>query len=287
MTRPARHDVAVLGCGLMGSALARRFASSGLAATAWNRTPGRAEALASDGVRPAASVEEALGGTGLVVVCMSDIDATRNVLAAAPSLSGLTVVNLSDGTYDDVETLACWLGEHGAQFLDGSTLCYPGQIGEPGAMVAFSGPSSVWAEHEATLTLLGGRSRHVSDEITGAKSLYLGCGAFFVTALTGFVESATCLLRRGRTLEEVRDTTLHGLELLRHATEEAAAAIESGRHETDQATIHVFADGVRRALGELADSGVDLSVMAAVSGKLDAAEHAGMGRLGYSAQSLL
>ncbi|WP_336160104.1 NAD(P)-dependent oxidoreductase [Amycolatopsis sp. VC5-11] len=287
MTRPPRHDVAVLGCGLMGSALARRFASGGLAVTAWNRTSRRAEALAADGVRPAASVEDAVGSTGLAVVCMSDVDASRAVLASASSLAGRTVVNLSDGTNDDVETLASWVGEQGASFLDGSTLCYPDQIGEPGAMVAFSGPSPVWARHEPVLMLLGGRSRHVSDEIAGAKELYLGCGAFFVTAMSGFVESAACLLRRGRTLEEVRYATLHGIEVLRHAAEEAAAAIESGRHDTDQATIHVFAEGVRRALGELESAGVDLSVTTAVSKKLDAAERAGMGRLGFSAQALL
>ncbi|MFE0305588.1 NAD(P)-dependent oxidoreductase [Amycolatopsis sp. NPDC058986] len=279
--------MAVLGCGLMGSALARRFAAGGLAVTAWNRTPHRAEALAADGVRPSASVAEAVGEAGLVVVCLSDIDGARGALESAPSLAGLTVVNLSDGTHDDVETLAQWLGERGASFLDGATFCYPEQIGEPSAMLVFSGSAQVWAAHEPTLMLLGGRSRHVSDDISGAKGLYLGSGAFFVTALAGFVESTACLLQRGHTLEEIRDTTLYGLELLRHATEEVAAAIESGRHETDQATIHVFADGARKVLGELQSADVDSSVMAAVSRKLDAAEHAGLGHLGYSAQSLL
>src|SRR4051794_4046065 len=50
------YDVAVVGCGLMGAALARRFAASGLRVAAWNRTYSRAEALASDGVIPVESV---------------------------------------------------------------------------------------------------------------------------------------------------------------------------------------------------------------------------------------
>ncbi|MFE3170671.1 NAD(P)-dependent oxidoreductase [Amycolatopsis sp. NPDC059090] len=287
MTQQPRYDVAVLGCGMMGSALARRFAASGLAVTAWNRTSQRAEALASDGIRPAASVAEAVGEAGLAVVCLSDIDGARAALESAPSLAGRTVVNLSDGTHDDVETLARRLDERGASFLDGATFCYPEQIGEPNAMLVFSGPAQVWAEHEPALRLLGGRARHVSEDVGGAKRLYLGSGAFFVTALTGFVESTACLLRRGHTLEEIRDTTLYGLELLRHATEEAAVAIESGRHETDQATIHVFAEGTRKVLSELQNTGIDASVMAAVTSKLDAAEDAGLGHLGYSAQALL
>ncbi|WP_337824661.1 NAD(P)-dependent oxidoreductase [Amycolatopsis sp. A1MSW2902] len=279
--------MAVLGCGLMGSALARRFASGGLAVTAWNRTPARAEALASGGVRPAASVEEAAREARLAVVCMSDIDAARQALRSVRGLAGSTVVNLSDGTSDDVADLERWLGEQGADLLDGATFCYPEQIGEPTAMLVFSGPSRTWEKHELILKLLGGRTRHISDDIRGAKALYLGSGAFFVTALTGFVESTACLLRRGHALEEIRDTTAYALELLRHATEEVASSIESGRHETDQATIHVFADGARKVLGEVESAGIESSVMAAVARKLDAAERAGLGHLGYSAQSLL
>lgn len=287
MTRAPRYDVAVLGCGLMGSALARRFASSGLAVTAWNRTPRAAQSLAAVGVRPATTVQEAVEEARLVIVCLSDIDAARDVLESASSLDGVTVVNLSDGTRDGVAGLSYWLGEQGAYFLDGATLCYPEQIGEQSAMLVFAGPSQVWVEHGPTLMLLGGRTRHVSDDIAGARVLYLGSGGFFVTALTGFVESTTYMLRRGRTLEEILDTTLYGLELLRHATQAVASSIASGHHETDQATIHVFADGARKVLGELESAGVDTSVMAAVTRKLDAAERAGMGHLGYSAQSLL
>lgn len=286
MTR-ADYDVAVLGCGLMGSALARRFAASGLSVTAWNRTPRRAEALAADGIRPAASVDEAVGESGLVVVCLSDTGAARTALDAASDLAGATIVNLSDGSYDDLDELTRWLAGKGALFLDGATFCYPEQIGEPGAMLAFSGPAQVWAKHEPTLMLLGGRSRYLSADIRAAKELHLGGGAFFVTALTGFVESAACLLKRGRTIEELRETAQYSLELLRHATDAAAAAIASGQHETDQATIQVFADGARRVLGELESAGVDSSVTAAAAKKLEAAERAGLGHLGYSAQALL
>ncbi|WP_415095019.1 NAD(P)-binding domain-containing protein [Nocardioides sp.] len=46
------HDIVVLGCGLMGSALARAFAAAGHATGAWNRTYEKAEALAPRGVTP-------------------------------------------------------------------------------------------------------------------------------------------------------------------------------------------------------------------------------------------
>lgn len=281
------YDVAVLGCGLMGSAFARRFSAAGLAVIAWNRTPARAAALSAHGINPTQAIEEAISSARLVVVCLSDVDAVRAALEPVPGLAGVTIVNLSDGTRDEVVALANWLGERGAAHLDGATFCYPDQVGEPGAMLVFSGPARIWTEHGDTLMLLGGRSRHLAEGVAEAKALYLGSGGFFMTALSGFVESTAFLLRRGRSLDDVRDSADHVLELLRYATGQVAAAIQADDHETDQATIHVFADGARKALVELEGERVESSVLAAATRKLIAAEEAGMGLLGYSAQARL
>ncbi|MFC5825978.1 NAD(P)-binding domain-containing protein [Nonomuraea insulae] len=51
--------VAVLGTGLMGSAMARRMAGQGLDVHAWNRSADKLQALKPWGVTAAASVEEA------------------------------------------------------------------------------------------------------------------------------------------------------------------------------------------------------------------------------------
>lgn len=281
------YDVAVLGCGLMGSALAKRFASAGLSVVAWNRTPARAEALEQHGVTPTSDVEHALRTARLVVVCMSDVGATRDTLEPVAELAGTTVVNLSDGSPDDIVQLGAWLRQRGANLLDGATLCYPEQIGRPGAMVVFSGPGHLWADHGDTLMLLGGGSRYLSDSLSDAKALYIGTSAFFVNALSGFVEAASFLLHRGRSLDEIKDGTLYVLELLGYATEIVAAAMAAGAHDTDQASIHVFADGSRKILAELERAGIESSVSSAAARKLIAAEKAGLGLLGFSAQSEL
>jgi choline dehydrogenase-like flavoprotein len=56
---PKTYDVAVIGCGLMGSALARTFARNGLSVAVWNRTPERAEALAGKGISAVRAVDVA------------------------------------------------------------------------------------------------------------------------------------------------------------------------------------------------------------------------------------
>lgn len=58
------YDVAGIGRGLMGSALARAFAEAGDAVTTCNRAPERAEALADAGIAPLRSLDAAVGSAG-------------------------------------------------------------------------------------------------------------------------------------------------------------------------------------------------------------------------------
>ena len=74
--------VAVLGAGTMGGAMARNLAAAGLTTRAWNRTPGRAEALTTAGIRPCSSVAEAVDGADVVVTMLWDAAAVEQVLRA-------------------------------------------------------------------------------------------------------------------------------------------------------------------------------------------------------------
>src|SRR5256885_3815832 len=173
---PEPHDVAVIGCGLIGSAFARAFAKSGYSVAAWNRTPGRAEALAGDGIEAVRSVVDAVRSSQLVVACTTTYEAARSALDPVDSWQGTTLVNLGTGTPDDVEALERWAAERDAEYLDGAILCYPQGIGSPQGMILFSGPAAVWSKHERTLMSLGGASAHVSEQPSAPSGLGLGIG---------------------------------------------------------------------------------------------------------------
>jgi 3-hydroxyisobutyrate dehydrogenase len=72
--------VAVLGTGIMGSAMARNLARSGLETTAWDRSPAALAALADAGVRAAASPEEAMGDARVVITMLPTVDAVSAVM---------------------------------------------------------------------------------------------------------------------------------------------------------------------------------------------------------------
>ena len=73
-------NVAVLGLGMMGSALVRDAARAGLHATGWDRTDKSAAVLASDGVHVPQTAPEAVRDADVVVTMVPDADAVLSVM---------------------------------------------------------------------------------------------------------------------------------------------------------------------------------------------------------------
>jgi ornithine cyclodeaminase/alanine dehydrogenase-like protein (mu-crystallin family) len=131
----ATHDVAVIGCGLMGAALARALADSGRSVAAWNRTPERAEALAGDGITPVRAIEDAVRSTRLIVACLSTYEATVAALEPVAGWDGAVLVNLASGAPEEAAELRRWAAQRGAEYLDGSIVGYPQDIGSAEAAI--------------------------------------------------------------------------------------------------------------------------------------------------------
>lgn len=280
------HDVAVIGCGLMGSALARALATSGRSVTVWNRTPHRAQALAGDSVTPADSVTEAVGSAGLVIACLATYEATLSALEPVTDWHGRTLAVLGSGTPGQAEQAQQWAETRGAAYIDGVILCYPQHIGSPEAAILYSGPTAPWAEHEQTLMGLAGASRHVGEQPSTANLLNVALvGEFFMTAMTAYIEAVTYVLRKGIPVAVVDELTAMAVEVLRDEVGDVTAAITSGKHETDQATLTTHAEGARVALAVLQEDGYDGRVLAAAIESMTAAEQAGLGELGFTAQT--
>ncbi|MFQ6329170.1 NAD(P)-dependent oxidoreductase [Nocardia sp. CWNU-33] len=72
-------DIAVLGMGRMGQALAGCLLEGGHRVRVWNRTTGKAGRLVSAGAEEARSVAEAVHGAGVVVTMLADDAAVRAV----------------------------------------------------------------------------------------------------------------------------------------------------------------------------------------------------------------
>jgi 3-hydroxyisobutyrate dehydrogenase-like beta-hydroxyacid dehydrogenase len=159
-----RPPVTVIGLGAMGSALATALLHSGHPTTVWNRSADKSAALVARGAVPAATAAEAATASPLVVVCVTDHDATAAVLdTIGDAAAGRVLVNLSTGTPDEARALAARAGAMGAGYLDGVVQAGPDQIGTPAATMFYAGLAEVFTEHAAALGELGSAT-HVGED---------------------------------------------------------------------------------------------------------------------------
>ncbi|WP_106396373.1 NAD(P)-dependent oxidoreductase [Actinocorallia populi] len=223
-----RSPLTVLGLGAMGTALVRAWLAVGLKPTVWNRTPGKAEALASQGARPAATAAEAVAASDLVVVCLLD-DASVVQALDGIDLTGKDLVDLTTRTPAEARTRARWAEERGARFLDGGIMAVPPMIGVPeaGGYVFYSGSRALFDEHRATLSIPAGTE--YTGEDPGAASLH---DVALLSAMTGMfagIAHAFALIRKSDVAPTSLAPLLAGwLNAMTQSVQEQAERLESG-----------------------------------------------------------
>ncbi|QSQ24537.1 NAD(P)-dependent oxidoreductase [Pyxidicoccus parkwayensis] len=170
-SRPAK--IAVIGSGLMGSALARAFAAAGHDVAVWNRTSSKASAVGG-GTVAFESLTKAVSGRELVVVSLSNYAASFEVLSApgvAAALSGTTLVQLTSGSPSDARAGLAWAKEHGVDYLDAAILAYPSFVATDYATVYYAGSRPVFDRHADTLQSIAKNSVYVDEKIGAAATL--------------------------------------------------------------------------------------------------------------------
>ena len=273
------EPVAVLGVGALGTVVARALAAAGHPTTAWNRTPARLAALV-DGypaVWPATTVADAVVDASVVLLVVADADAAHAVLdAAGDALGGRTVVTLTSTTPEAAGALTARIGPG---HLDGAAMTGTRLVGDPRAVLLYSGDPVTFAAAEPTLRALGD-ARHVG-EAPGAASLWdtalLGIG---LGLLTGFHQAVALV---GGPAARVGAVATGLLPFLTGLLGEHAAQIDAGRYPADDGSLAVYAAAVDHLVATAAARGVPTDLPAAVRAVLERGLVAGPGDEGLAA----
>ncbi|MGI9483954.1 MAG: NAD(P)-binding domain-containing protein [Hyphomicrobiales bacterium] len=172
-------DVSVIGLGAMGSALAQTLLNNGYSVTVWNRSPEKAQPLASAGAEVAAEAADAIAASPVTITNIASHDTTIGLLGGiAETLKGKTIIELSTGGSIDAEALAKLLSENEANWLIGIINAYPTAIGKPDTVLSVVGDPGVWDTQKPVIKTLGGSSAHVGNEAGMLASLF---AALFTT----------------------------------------------------------------------------------------------------------
>ncbi|GAA2737148.1 NAD(P)-dependent oxidoreductase [Actinocorallia aurantiaca] len=180
-------DVAVLGTGIMGAAMARNLLRAGHGVRVWNRTRSKAEPLAGDGAVVADTPAEAVAGAEVVLTSLFDghvaLDTMRE---AASSLRPEALwMQSSTAALGDAPVLAGFAAENDIVYVDAPVLGtrQPAEQGE--LVVLASGPEEV-----------RGRLAPVFDAV-GVKTLWVGTEPGRATRLKLVVNNWVLALNHG------------------------------------------------------------------------------------------
>ncbi|MEN0137214.1 MAG: NAD(P)-binding domain-containing protein [Rhodococcus sp. (in: high G+C Gram-positive bacteria)] len=276
-------DVAVLGCGLMGSALASALAAAGYRVIVWNRTAAKADALRGERIDVARTAAEAASAAPLLLASVGTYDDVRDMLGGIDTLGGRTLVNFTTGTPAQATRTLDWAVSRQLAYLDAAILAYPQHIGTVDGLILTSGPSPAWDTHSQVLGVLGD-VRHISEHVDAANVLDASMvGAFHISAVTALIESVTFAIDRGVSATEVLAVTEHVLTLFGPVAAEIVHNIATNTHDTDQATLEVYGAAIRSFVDTVSSDGHSARMVSNALAILEEGERAGLGSSGISA----
>jgi 3-hydroxyisobutyrate dehydrogenase len=171
---------AVLGTGIMGSAMARSLARGAHSVTVWNRTPSRAAEIAGHGVEAAESIGEAVAGADVVFTMLYDADSVLAVareVVAALRPDAVWAQSTTVGP-EGMARIAAASGPAHDRVLDAPVLGtkQPAEVGSLTVLV--SGPESARTAARPAFDTIGARTLEVGDQVGAASALKLVCNSW-------------------------------------------------------------------------------------------------------------
>ncbi|MEV6977244.1 NAD(P)-binding domain-containing protein [Kitasatospora sp. NPDC093806] len=282
-TAETAEPVTVLGLGAMGTALAGAFLTAGHPTTVWNRSAAKAEPLAVRGAVPAATPGEAVAASALLVACVLDYAALREVLTGhEAALAGRTLVNLTSGSPEQAREFAEWAAGIGLGYLDGAIMITPPGIGGPDAMLLYSGDRAALARHRGTLAALGDPVDLGPD--AGVAGLYdAALLGLMWSALSGWLHAAALVGADGVPAADFTPVANRWLAgAVTGFVSRYAAQVDTGRYPGDDASLDVHRAAMAHLLHAGHARGLDNALPELLAAQVDRAIAAGHGADSYA-----
>ncbi|GGP94596.1 3-hydroxyisobutyrate dehydrogenase-like beta-hydroxyacid dehydrogenase [Actinomadura coerulea] len=274
-----KTSVTVLGLGLMGGALAEALLRDGRTVTVWNRSRAKAEPLVAKGAVAAESAEAAVSASPLVIVCLSVYANAEEILGGAAT--GRTIVQLTNGTPRQARAMADRAAGLGARYVDGGIMAVPPMIGQPEALILYSGDQEAFEEHRETLAVLG-RPQFLGAD-PGLAPLF---DLALLDAMYGMfagIQHAFALVRSEKVAAtDFEPMATAWLTAMLGSLPEQAHAVEAGDFATTVSSVATSQMAFPGLIETSRDQGVDPGYLPAVQALLDRAVKEGHGEDGLA-----
>jgi 3-hydroxyisobutyrate dehydrogenase-like beta-hydroxyacid dehydrogenase len=191
--------IGFIGLGQMGAAIATKLIEAGHDVTAWNRSPGAAEALAEKGANLAKSPAEALQGEVLFSMLANDHAIQELGLDAAlldKAAKGLVHANLATISPAFARALAAAHESRGLGYVATPVFGRPDAAANGTMVVVAAGHDNAFAKIEPLLAQIGRRTVKIGNEPEKA-NLFKIAGNFMIMSAIETMGEAFALLKKG------------------------------------------------------------------------------------------
>lgn len=186
-------DVTVIGLGQMGVRIAELLNEAGKSVTVWNRSAAKAEPLVARGAALAVSPAEALAGSPVTLMILSDDDAVGSILrgaGVADALAGRILVNLGTNSPGAVKGFASDVARAGGQYVDGAIQAAPSQMGQPDTPILLSGAQAAFESTRPLLQILAENPVYLGEAVDAVAYMDLATLSYVYGAYAGFLHGA-------------------------------------------------------------------------------------------------
>jgi 3-hydroxyisobutyrate dehydrogenase len=273
--------VAVLGTGIMGAPMARNLRAAGHEVRAWNRSAEKAEALADDGVEPAASIAEAVGGADVVITMLADGDAVEAVAGEAlGAIDNAVLAQTSTIGPEATARVAAAADAAGVPFVDAPVLGTKQPAEEGKLIVLASGPEDERERLEPVFEAIGAKTLWLGEAGAGSR-LKLVLNAWLLALTEGLAEAIALAEALDVDPQTFLDTIDGGPLGVPYANLKGKLMIEG--EFPPSFPLELALKDARLALATAEEQGLRLGALAAVADQMQRAVEAGHGKADMAA----
>jgi 3-hydroxyisobutyrate dehydrogenase-like beta-hydroxyacid dehydrogenase len=255
-------EVTIIGLGAMGSSIANAFVVGGHDVTVWNRSADKMIPFADAGINCAANPQEAVAAGRVIVICIDDYAATRELFEQHNldgKISDRILVQFSTGTPQEARDSEKWVLQQNAQYLDGAIFAYPREVGHDG-LFAVSGSQETYNDVESLLSALSSDIRYVGPPVGSAAALDVALLSYYVCTHLGLIHGALVCesenVRPDLLTALIVDSMPSDLEEIQHL----GKALQTGDFGNPGASIGVYSGVLDRILDQARDASVNAEI---------------------------
>jgi 3-hydroxyisobutyrate dehydrogenase len=207
----SQMNVAVLGTGIMGSAMARNLVAAGLRTVVWDRSQTATAPLASAGATVAATPEEAVRDAQVVITMLPTADVVESVMltgGAAQALArGAVWAQMGTIGVEAVTGIAGRLGRlrPDVLFVDAPVSGSKGPAEAGQLLVLASGPAAAKAAADPVFAVIGRKTVWLGEAGQGSR-MKLAVNAYMSILIEGVAEALELASRMGIEPAELAET---------------------------------------------------------------------------------